>query len=251
MLNILLFSKLPLEIRFTIYIGLLTYYKKRLQIKGIINEINDLSKINLNETSESNLYYDNDSFTKRIFNRLSLENTLFLSSIHGKMRYLYSNNSRFILHYDDERIFRELGNLHVNIFTEFDKKTYILNFDSFLIFNKNELKNSMIRIETLDSVILSNFDYNNYLFQDYKISFVWNFNRITDKRYFKRIYFKRITYNIIQKSYFIRKNEHLSSEYDYPRYKFIFEKIMTTKGNLKNYYKQLAKNIPNNINFDF
>ena len=101
MLNILLFSRLPHEIRFTIYIGLLTYYKKRLRIKGIIDEINDLSKINLDETSESNLYYDNDSFTKRIFNRLSLENTLFLSSIHGKMRYLYSNNSRFILHYDD------------------------------------------------------------------------------------------------------------------------------------------------------
>lgn len=47
MLNMLLFSKLPYEIRFTIYIGLLTYCKKRLIIKDVIDEINDLSKINL------------------------------------------------------------------------------------------------------------------------------------------------------------------------------------------------------------
>ena len=246
MLNLILFSKLPYDIKLILYVSLLTYSKKKTKFNIILREIEQLSNINLSNILDSNLYYENENFVRICLNRLSIENMLFINSIYLDLNILYGENTRFILIYDDEKIFREIGNLKIKYFRKNKIDEYIIRYNDSLIFNKNELGNSIIRIETLDGCILTDIDYDNYIFQNFRISFIKEFDiSKMYKRYFKRIYFKR-DYNV-SKNTFTRNSENLSSYLNNPRYEYLLKKTLSSDNTSKKYYRYLMNLYLSNI----
>lgn len=246
MLNLILFSKLPYDIKLILYVSLLTYSKKKTKFNIILREIELLSNMKLSNISDSNLYYENENFVRICLNRLSIENMLFINSIYLDLNILYGENNRFILLYDDEIIFREIGNLKIKYFRKNKIDEYIIRYNDSLIFNKNELGNSIIRIETLDGCILADIDYDNYIFQNFRISFIKEFDLCKMyKRYFKRVYFKR-DYNV-SKNTFTRTNKNLSSYLNNPRYEYLLKKTLSSDNSSKKYYKYLMNLYLSNI----
>ena len=91
MLNLILFSKLPYDIKLILYVSLLTYSKKKTKFNIILREIEQLSNINLSNILDSNLYYENENFVRICLNRLSIENMLFINSIYLDLNRAFRN----------------------------------------------------------------------------------------------------------------------------------------------------------------
>lgn len=249
-MNIALWKKLPYEIRLVIYVSLLIYEKKKLKFNIVLEQLLGINNIKF--YNEDILYYNNDRFIEKAFNRLSIETMLFLNSLK-RLCTKTRNTTRFILLYDDEEFMRKYGNL--KIFYNYNNKLEELPFDfqDVIIFYKNEIMNKVIQIQNMDLTFNIRINYNYYLSQCVQISNIKH--DILSKRYFKRTYLSN-TYD------FKRDENHLLSELDYPRYNYLFRqicfykknncKIKTLKHNLlkydnENYYKKLWKNAPQQI----
>ena len=233
MLNIALWKKLPYEIRLVIYVSLLVYEKKKIKFNRVLEELLCINKIKFN--NEDILYYNNDRFIEKAFNRLSTENMLFLNSlkiiykIHKPVQGTGHRNSlRFVLLYDDQEFMIKYGNL--KIFYNKNNKVEELPFyfQDLIVFYKDEIMDQVIQIQNIDLSFNIKIDYNSYLSQYILISnlFYLNENKILsenifslqNKRYFKRTYLNN-TYD------FKRDDNHLLSELDYPRYNYLSKKI--------------------------
>ena len=254
MLNIILFKKLPYEIRLTIYVSLLSYKRKKKKFNIVLNDLSNINKIHF--LKEDLIHYTGTRFIEKVFDRISIENLLFVNSLKI-LNNRFQSNTRFVLFYDDNEFYIKNGNLTILYNKDNKVQKLPFNYQDIVSFDNDEIQNNTIILQNDIKTINIKFDYNNYLLQVIQISILDDYILMQSSDSYKR-YFKRTSIWD-----FNRYQKNLSSELDYPRYNYLFKQIhikrtvdnieiKSFKKNLLkydngNYYKTLWKFAPQEI----